>query len=94
MSTIGAIPPGLVLIAGGLVLPLVSPGVRRPLLLILPLIVLWMIWQVPDGAVLRANFLDYQLTPLKGDSLSRLFATIFAIMAFAGGLFAIGIAKP
>ncbi len=29
-------------------------------------------------------------TPLQGDRLSRLFATIFALMAFGGGLFALG----
>ena len=79
MSTISVIPPGLVIVAGGLILPLVAPGIRRLLLLGLPLVVLWMIWQVPDGVVLQASFLDYELTPLKGDALSRLFATIFAI---------------
>ena len=36
------------------------------------------------------RFLDYTLTPLQGDKLSRLFATIFALMAFGGGLFALG----
>ena len=33
---------------------------------------------------------DYTLTPLQGDKLSRLFATIFALMAAGGGLFALG----
>ena len=94
MTSISALPPGLILVVGGMILPLVSASVRHFLLLLLPLIVLWMIWQVPDGVVLQTSFLDYQLTPLKGDALSRLFATIFAIMAFAGGLFAVRIAKP
>ena len=38
---------------------------------------------------LRTPFLGYELTLVKGDALSRLFATVFAIMAFAGGLFAL-----
>ena len=38
---------------------------------------------------LRIPFLEYELTPVKGDRLSRLFGTIFTIMAFAGGLFAL-----
>ena len=38
---------------------------------------------------LQAPFLGYDLTLVKGDKLSRLFATVFAIMAFAGGLFAL-----
>ena len=45
--------------------------------------------RVPDGPVLTVSFLDYTLTPVAGDALSRLFAIIFAIMAFAGGLFAL-----
>ncbi len=87
---IDAIPPGLVLIAGGLVLPFASEMLRRVLLLGLPLIVLAMVWQVGDGAILKIAFLDYTLNPIEGTRLGRLFATVFALMAFAGGLFAIG----
>ena len=38
---------------------------------------------------LKSSFLGYELQLVKGDALSRLFASIFAIMAFAGGLFAL-----
>ena len=55
-----------------------------------PLVVLGLVWQVPDGAVWQLRFLDHTITPLQGDKLSRLFATIFAIMAVGGGLFALG----
>ena len=48
-----------------------------------------LVWQVPDGVAVSVPFLDYQLHPVKGDALSRLFATIFAIMAFAGALYAL-----
>ena len=34
-------------------------------------------------------FLGYELAFVKGDTLSRLFAIVFALMAFAGGLFAL-----
>jgi multicomponent Na+:H+ antiporter subunit D len=44
---------------------------------------------VPDGPVLKAPFLGYELVLVSGDRLSRLFAMVFAIMAFAGGLFAL-----
>ena len=56
----------------------------------LPLIALALVWRVPDGAAWQLRVLDYTLTPLQGDKLSRLFATIFALMAFGGGLFALG----
>ena len=87
---IDAIPPGLVLIVGGLVLPFASEALRRVLLLGLPLITLAMVWQVGDGTILEIAFLDYTLSPIEGSRLGRLFATVFALMAFAGGLFAIG----
>ncbi len=89
MSVISAIPPGLVLIAGAGVLPLLRGGVRQGAVLVVPLLALWWVWQIPDGAALTLSFLDYRLTPVEGDRLSRLFATGFAIVAFAGGLFAL-----
>lgn len=83
------LPPFAVLILGGLALPFLR-GVLRPAALIaLPLLALFLVWQVPDGVALKAQFLGYELALVKGDALSRLFATVFVIMAFAGGLFAL-----
>ena len=89
MIGISAVPPGLPLILGALLLPLLGPRARAVLVLGLPLLVLALVWQVPDGTSLRLAFLDYELAPVTGDRLSRLFGTVFAIMAFAGGLFAL-----
>ena len=83
------IPPALVLILGGMVLPLLQEKLRALAILVLPLVTLYLVWMVPDGVALKAPFLGYELQLVKGDALSRLFATIFAIMAFAGGLFAL-----
>jgi len=83
------IPPGVLLIGGGLILPLLQGWLRHVAILILPLATLYLVWQVPDGIALAVPFLDYELALVKGDALSRLFATIFAAMAFAGGLFAL-----
>ena len=82
--------PGLVLIAGGLLLFWLRGTPRAVATVALPLLVLALVWRVGDGPVWQQHFLDYALTPLRGDKLSRLFATIFAIMAAAGGLFALG----
>ena len=87
------IPPGLVLIIGGLLLPFLRGGLRSIAVIALPLVTLALVWNVPDGTVLQAPFLGYDLILVKGDKLSRLFATIFAIMAFAGGLFALNQAR-
>ncbi|MGH8677623.1 MAG: Na(+)/H(+) antiporter subunit D, partial [Burkholderiales bacterium] len=80
--------PALVLIAGGLLLPLVPRRARGALILLAPLAALVLVWQLPDGAYWHARLLEYQLTLVRSDRLARLFAAIFAIMAFAGGLFA------
>ncbi|MCB1803519.1 MAG: Na+/H+ antiporter subunit D, partial [Gammaproteobacteria bacterium] len=92
--TIEALPPGPVLIAGGLLLPWLSPTRRTALVLLLPLVVLWLVWQVPDGVAWSAEFMGYDIEPLRGDRLSRVFGTVFAIMAFVGGLFACRHARP
>ena len=93
MTGISAMLPGLPLVLGALLLPLVDSRIRAILLLGLPLLTLALIWQIPDGVSLRVPFLEYELVPVHGDSLSRLFGTVFAIMAFAGGLFALNRAR-
>lgn len=82
-------PPGLILVAGGLLIPFVRGRVKEALVLGLPLLTLWAVWLVPDGPAVTLSFLDYQLTPVHGSPVGRLFGTVFCIMAFAGGLFAI-----
>lgn len=83
------IPPAIALILGGLLLPFLRGPLRAAALLVVPIISLYLVWQVPDGIVLQAPFLGYELALVKGDALSRLFATVFSIMAFAGGLYAL-----
>jgi multicomponent Na+:H+ antiporter subunit D len=82
--------PGLLLIGGGLLLPWLRGPLRSAAVLLLPLAVLAAVWTVPDGAVWQLRFLDLALTPLEGGRLGRLFATVFALMAFGGGLYALG----
>jgi multicomponent Na+:H+ antiporter subunit D len=82
-------PPGLVLIIAGMLLPFVRDPFRTPLILITPLVALLLVWNLPDGPALTLQYLGYELVPLKVDALSRLFGTVFAIMAFVGGMFAL-----
>jgi len=81
--------PGLVLIIGGMLMVLCAPRLRTWLQLGLPLAALFLVMQMPDGVVLQLDFLDQSLTPIRSDALSRLFATIFALMAAVGGLYAL-----
>ncbi len=81
--------PGLILILGGFLLPILPGPVRKAALLAVPLAALGLVWQVPLGQTLTLPFFSYELMPLKGDALARLFGTVFTLMAFAWGLFAL-----
>jgi multicomponent Na+:H+ antiporter subunit D len=82
-------PPGLVLVAAGLALTGVRGLLREAIMLAAPLVVLALVWSLPDGTSLAFDWMGLGIEPLRVDGLSRLFATIFAIMTFAGGLFAL-----
>ncbi|MCL5778883.1 Na(+)/H(+) antiporter subunit D [Limibaculum sp. FT325] len=83
------LPPGVILILAGLALPFVRHTARQILMIAAPLMVLLAVWALPDGTSLTLDYLGLTLEPVKVDALSRLFATVFALMAFAGGLFAL-----
>ena len=55
----------------------------------LPLATLWLVWGLPNGTSAAIRMLDYELVVVRSDALGRLFAIIFSLMAFAGGLFAL-----
>lgn len=84
-----ALHPGLLLIAGAAALPWLRGRLRAASVLLLPLAALALVWSLPDGATWQVRLLGMTLTPIEGSRLGRLFATIFSIMAFGGGLFAL-----
>ncbi len=84
-----AFPPGVILILAGLMLPLLSDRMRKMLILLTPLMTLAAVWSLPDGVALSVSYLGMELEPVKADALSRMFGTVFAIMAFGGGLYAL-----
>jgi len=87
------IPPALILLLGAFLVAVVQPALRPMIALGAPLATLYAIWQVPDGILLSATFLGYEVQLIEGGPLRRLFATVFAIMAFAGALFSFKQAK-
>ena len=82
------VPPALILLVGALLVGPLRGHWRTAAVLITPLVTLWAVWQVPDGVSLTLPFLGYQIEPIEGNALRRLFATVFALMAFVGGLYA------
>lgn len=82
------LPPALIMVAGAGIIGLARGHWRTLLVLGTPLVALWAVWQIPDGVAATVTFLDYTIEPIEGSPLRRLFATIFALMAFGGGLYA------
>ncbi len=85
--------PALIMIAAAIAIPILRGHLRTAVVLIAPLLTLAAIWQVADGVAGTVRFLDYMIEPVEGSPLRRLFATVFAMMAFLGGLFAFRIAS-
>ncbi len=81
--------PALILIVGALLLPFLRGTARNIAVLSAPTFALIALWLLPEGRLWQVQWLDYSLVPLAVDKLSRLFATIFLIMAAVGGLFAL-----
>ena len=81
-------PPGWIIIAGALLIPLTRGLLRQAVLVALPLLALATIWTLPADASMQADFLDYTLSPLEFTTVGKLFATIFSLMVLVGGIFA------
>jgi multicomponent Na+:H+ antiporter subunit D len=79
--------PGLLLILSGLLIPFLHGTKRTVLVLIVPCLALVSIWNMPFGSALSFQYLDYKLTLINLDALSRLFITVFSITVFTGSLF-------
>ncbi|MEX2482547.1 MAG: Na(+)/H(+) antiporter subunit D [Gammaproteobacteria bacterium] len=89
-----ALPPAVIMILGATLIALVRQGaMRAALALATPLLTLYAVWQIPDGVQLTAAFLGHDVELIEGSPLRRLFATVFAVMAFGGALFALNQAK-
>ncbi len=82
------ISPGLIMVLGAILIPVLSGGLRTLVLLSLPVLTLAAVWMLPADASLQVAFLDYTLEPIRSSVEGRLFATVFALMAFVGGLYA------
>ena len=85
--------PALILVAAAIAIGPARGHLRTAVVLLAPLLTLWAVWQVPDGVQDTVTFLSYQIEPVEGSPLRRLFATVFALMAFVGGLYAFRLAR-
>ena len=76
------------MVLGAILIPLLNGSLRAVVLLSLPVMTLAAVWMLPADASLQVAFLEYTLEPVRSSVEGRLFATVFSIMAFVGGLYA------
>ncbi|NKB69562.1 MAG: Na(+)/H(+) antiporter subunit D [Candidatus Latescibacteria bacterium] len=81
--------PALFLIGGGLLLAFVPLGLRRVLLLALPVAGFVAVYNLEPGASLSINLAGLQLQLLRVDKLSLLFGYLFHAAALVAGIYAL-----
>jgi multicomponent Na+:H+ antiporter subunit D len=81
--------PGLILILGSVLVPLLHGRARSAYLLLLPLAGLaYLVW-LPYGEYGRVTFLEHELTLVRADRLSFLFGYIFMIAVWLSTIYAL-----
>ncbi|MFL2771567.1 MAG: Na(+)/H(+) antiporter subunit D [Rhodospirillaceae bacterium] len=81
--------PSLPILIGAFLILRFQGTARSVVLLTTPLVALVLVWMTPDGVVLAIPYMEWTLEPFKSDKLSRLFATVFTLMALVGNLYAL-----
>ncbi|KEZ78387.1 Na(+)/H(+) antiporter subunit D [Salinisphaera hydrothermalis] len=81
--------PALLLMAAGLVLAVTPRLVHAIWLLAVPVLALALLWALPTGLHGQVSLFGFDLTTLRVDGLSRIWATIFIIGSFLTGLYAL-----
>jgi multicomponent Na+:H+ antiporter subunit D len=82
------VPPGFILILGALLTALTPGKAHKAWSLIAPIAAGFAIWLFPEDGRIVHHWLDYDLVLAQFNLPTRAFATIFALMSFAGALFA------
>lgn len=81
-------PPAILLFIGAALLSVTPVRWRALWVCIIPVMVLWFIWRIPDEVVSTSQFLGFQIQWIEGSPVRRLFATVFTLMTLLGGIFA------
>jgi multicomponent Na+:H+ antiporter subunit D len=92
--TIAEISPGLTLIAGSLLIPLLPGRLRSVYLVLLPLLGLLHLSQLTAGDFGLVQFLGQQLVTLRVDRWSMVFGWIFMIATLISAIYALHVRSP
>jgi multicomponent Na+:H+ antiporter subunit D len=80
--------PAIILILGAFLLPLIQERMRSSAFVLFPIVALGVLWTLPEGSLVQLPFASYELHLLTVDALSRIFGTIFVMIAIIGGVYA------
>ncbi|MGW0735152.1 Na(+)/H(+) antiporter subunit D [Streptomyces sp. NPDC002851] len=89
MTTGPALSPALLLLLGAAGVPLLRGRWRGALMLLTPVAGLVVLWLLPEGTGAGFAFLGLELTPVRVDALSRLFATGFLVAGLLISVYAL-----
>lgn len=81
--------PGLLLVLGALLVPLLRGRLRSAWMLALPVGALALLWSMQEGVTGEATVLGWSLHLIRVDSLSRVFATAFCVAALLAVVYAL-----
>jgi len=84
-----SIPPGLILILGAILIPLVPARARGWVFLLFPALAVAVIAGLEHGEHLGWSFATYQLELLRVDGLSLVFGWVFALATLVAGIYAL-----
>lgn len=79
--------PGIIVTLGAFILPLIPQKFRSGAFIAFPLLALFILWTSPEGSLVQTPFADFELHLFTVDALSRIFGTIFALIAIIGGIY-------
>ena len=86
-------PPAAIFLVGALILLFTNDRLKKILILAIPAATFFYLMNLSPGATLTLPFLEYELTFLHVDKLSKVFGYIFCIAAFGSFLFALHVEK-
>jgi multicomponent Na+:H+ antiporter subunit D len=86
---IESLPPGLILVVGAVLVPLLRGRLQKAFLLALPVLGFVQLWLLPDGLARSLVVFGYPLEVLRVDSLSKAFGYVFYIAALLNAIYAL-----
>ena len=90
---IDVLPPGVVLLLGGVVAPLLRGRWRTIWLVGLPVLSFLHMWSLPEGALSTLVVFGYELAPVRADRLAFVFGTVFHLAALLSAIYSLRVSS-